>query len=57
MTRTTWLRAAERGELARDEPDVPQLGTKLLDHSFFVPMLLMAVVSIATGAAIAVIFY
>jgi anaerobic C4-dicarboxylate transporter-like protein len=34
-----------------------KLGTKLLDHSFFVPMLVMAVVSIATGAAIATIFY
>ena len=40
-----------------DASGTTQLGTKLLDHSFFVPMLLMAVVSIATGAAIAVIFY
>jgi anaerobic C4-dicarboxylate transporter-like protein len=34
-----------------------KLGTKLLDHSFFVPMLIMTVVSVAAGAAIAVIFY
>ncbi len=34
-----------------------KLGTKLLDHSFFVPMLVMAVVSVGTGAAIATIFY
>ena len=34
-----------------------KLGTKLLDHSFFVPMLLMAVISVGTGAAIATIFY
>ena len=40
-----------------DASGTTKLGTKLLDHSFFVPMLLMAVVSIATGAAIAVIFY
>jgi anaerobic C4-dicarboxylate transporter DcuB len=40
-----------------DASGTTKLGTKLLDHSFFVPMLLMAVVSIGTGAAIAVIFY
>jgi anaerobic C4-dicarboxylate transporter DcuA/anaerobic C4-dicarboxylate transporter DcuB len=40
-----------------DASGTTQLGTKLLDHSFFVPMLLMAVTSIATGAAIAVVFY
>jgi anaerobic C4-dicarboxylate transporter DcuA/anaerobic C4-dicarboxylate transporter DcuB len=40
-----------------DASGTTKLGTKLLDHSFFVPMLLMAVTSIATGAAIAVIFY
>ncbi len=34
-----------------------KLGTKLLDHSFFVPMLSMAVISVGTGAAIATIFY
>ena len=40
-----------------DASGTTKLGTKLLDHSFFVPMLLMAVISIATGAAIAVVFY
>ncbi len=40
-----------------DASGTTKLGTKLLDHTFFVPMLLMAVTSIATGAAIAVIFY
>ena len=29
-----------------------KLGTKLLDHSFFVPMLIMSVVTVAVGAAI-----
>ena len=40
-----------------DASGTTKLGTKLLDHSFFVPMLIMAITSIATGAAIAVIFY
>ena len=35
-----------------DASGTTKLGTKLLDHSFFVPMLIMAVTSIATGAAI-----
>lgn len=34
-----------------------KLGGKLLDHSFFVPMLVMSVVSIGVGALIAVILY
>jgi anaerobic C4-dicarboxylate transporter DcuB len=34
-----------------------KLGTKLLDHSFFVPMLIMTVTSVAAGALIGVIFY
>jgi anaerobic C4-dicarboxylate transporter DcuB len=34
-----------------------KLGTKLLDHSFFVPMLIMTVVSVLVGALIGVIFY
>jgi anaerobic C4-dicarboxylate transporter DcuB len=34
-----------------------KLGTKLLDHSFFVPMLIMTVVSVVVGALIGVIFY
>jgi anaerobic C4-dicarboxylate transporter DcuB len=40
-----------------DASGTTKLGTKLLDHSFFVPMLIMAVTAVATGAAIAVIFY
>jgi len=40
-----------------DASGTTKLGTKLLDHSFFVPMLSMAVISVATGAAIATIFY
>jgi anaerobic C4-dicarboxylate transporter DcuA/anaerobic C4-dicarboxylate transporter DcuB len=40
-----------------DASGTTKLGTKLLDHSFFVPMLLLAGISIASGAAIAVIFY
>jgi len=34
-----------------------KLGTKLVDHSFFVPMLIMTVVSVVVGALIGVIFY
>ena len=34
-----------------------KLGTKLLDHSFFVPMLIMTVTSVLVGALIGVIFY
>ncbi|HEY5785468.1 MAG TPA: anaerobic C4-dicarboxylate transporter family protein [Microlunatus sp.] len=34
-----------------------KLGTKLLDHSFFIPMLIMTVVSVASGAAIGAILY
>jgi anaerobic C4-dicarboxylate transporter DcuB len=34
-----------------------KLGTKLLDHSFFIPMLVLTVVSVVVGAAIGVIFY
>jgi anaerobic C4-dicarboxylate transporter DcuA/anaerobic C4-dicarboxylate transporter DcuB len=34
-----------------------KLGTKLLDHSFFVPMLIMTVTSVIVGALIGVILY
>lgn len=34
-----------------------KLGTKLLDHSFFVPMLVMSVVTIAVGALIGGVFF
>ena len=34
-----------------------KLGTKLLDHSFFIPMLIMTVVSVVSGAAIGAILY
>ena len=49
-------RDADRGGELRPS-GTTKLGTKLLDHSFFVPMLLMAVISVGTGAAIATIFY
>jgi anaerobic C4-dicarboxylate transporter DcuA/anaerobic C4-dicarboxylate transporter DcuB len=34
-----------------------KLGTKLLDHSFFIPMLIMTVTSVIVGALLGVIFY
>jgi anaerobic C4-dicarboxylate transporter-like protein len=34
-----------------------KLGTKLVDHSFFIPMLVLTVVSVVVGAAIGAIFY
>jgi anaerobic C4-dicarboxylate transporter DcuB len=34
-----------------------KLGTKLLDHSFFVPMLILTVTSVATGAIIGTLFF
>jgi anaerobic C4-dicarboxylate transporter DcuA/anaerobic C4-dicarboxylate transporter DcuB len=34
-----------------------KLGTKLLDHSFFVPMLIMTVTAVIVGSLIGVIFY
>ncbi len=34
-----------------------KLGTKLLDHSFFVPMLVLSATTIAVGAAIGAIFF
>jgi anaerobic C4-dicarboxylate transporter DcuA/anaerobic C4-dicarboxylate transporter DcuB len=34
-----------------------KLGTKLLDHSFFIPMLIMTVTSVVVGALLGVIFY
>ncbi|GAA3821036.1 anaerobic C4-dicarboxylate transporter [Cellulomonas soli] len=34
-----------------------KLGTKLLDHSFFVPMLVLSVTTIATGALIGGVFF
>jgi anaerobic C4-dicarboxylate transporter DcuB len=40
-----------------DRTGTTKLGTKLLDHSFFVPMLVLTVVSVAVGAAIGLIFY
>jgi anaerobic C4-dicarboxylate transporter DcuB len=40
-----------------DETGTTKLGTKLLDHSFLVPMLVMTVTSIVTGVAIGAIFY
>ena len=34
-----------------------KLGTKLIDHSYFVPMLVLSVTTVATGAAIGAIFF
>jgi anaerobic C4-dicarboxylate transporter DcuA/anaerobic C4-dicarboxylate transporter DcuB len=34
-----------------------KLGTKLVDHSFFIPMLIMSVVTIAVGAVIGGVFF
>ncbi|MEN0129728.1 MAG: anaerobic C4-dicarboxylate transporter family protein, partial [Brevundimonas sp.] len=34
-----------------------KLGTKLLDHSFFVPMLVLSVTTIVVGAAIGAVFF
>ncbi len=34
-----------------------KLGTKLVDHSYFVPMLVLSVTTVATGAAIGAIFF
>jgi len=34
-----------------------KLGTKLVDHSFFIPMLIMSVVTIAVGALIGGVFF
>jgi anaerobic C4-dicarboxylate transporter len=34
-----------------------KLGSKLVDHSFFLPMLIMSVVTIAVGAVIGVVFF
>lgn len=40
-----------------DRSGTTKLGTKMVDHSFFVPMLIMTVVMVAVGALIGVIFY
>ena len=40
-----------------DHSGTTKLGTKLLDHSFFVPMLVMSVTTIAVGALIGSIFF
>ena len=34
-----------------------KLGTKLIDHSFFVPMLVLSVTTVASGALLGVLFY
>jgi len=34
-----------------------KLGTRLIDHSFFIPMLVMSVVTIAVGAFIGGVFF
>ena len=40
-----------------DRTGSTKLGTKLLDHSFFVPMLVLSVTTIVVGAAIGAIFF
>lgn len=40
-----------------DRSGTTRLGTKLLDHSFFVPMLVMAVTTIVVGVAIGAVLY
>ena len=40
-----------------DATGTTKLGTKLLDHSFFVPMLVLSVTTVAVGAAIGAIFF
>ena len=34
-----------------------KLGTKLVDHSFFIPMLVLSVTTVASGALLGVLFY
>ncbi len=34
-----------------------KLGTKLIDHSYFIPMLVLSVTTVAIGAAIGAIFF
>ena len=34
-----------------------QLGTKLIDHSFFIPMLVLALTTAGSGSLIAVVFF
>ena len=40
-----------------DATGTTKLGTKLLDHSFFVPMLVLSATTVAVGAAIGAIFF
>jgi anaerobic C4-dicarboxylate transporter DcuB len=40
-----------------DHSGTTKLGTKLIDHSFFIPMLVMSVVTIAVGALIGGVFF
>src|SRR3954451_14462602 len=40
-----------------DPSGTTNLGTKLIDHSFFLPMLVFSVVSIVTGSLIGVLFF
>ncbi|WP_369345504.1 anaerobic C4-dicarboxylate transporter family protein [Demequina flava] len=39
-----------------DQTGSTKLGTKLIDHSFFIPMLVLVVTTVATGAAIGAFF-
>ena len=40
-----------------DETGTTKLGTKLIDHSFFIPVLLLGVTTAIPGVIIANIFY
>ena len=40
-----------------DETGTTKLGTKLVDHSFIVPVILLGVITAGAGALIASIFY
>jgi anaerobic C4-dicarboxylate transporter DcuA/anaerobic C4-dicarboxylate transporter DcuB len=40
-----------------DETGTTKLGTKLVDHSFIIPVLLLGVTTAGAGAIIATIFY
>ena len=40
-----------------DQTGTTKLGTKLIDHSFFIPMLVLSVTTIAVGALIGGIFF
>ena len=40
-----------------DQTGTTRLGTKLIDHSFFIPMLVLSITTIAVGALIGGVFF